>query len=100
MGEIASQVTVQGSRKDPSFPKERERRISYTYTRRTGHCPDPEHKRRSSTTFIGINKNGWVFECRHTDATHLFVNQPPKGKLPAEETKLSAWKESTEGDDT
>ena len=48
-----------------------------TETVRTGFCS--EHplrtKLRSTSHFIGVNENGWIFFCNY--GKHYFVNQAP-----------------------
>lgn len=75
----ATQKKVEGSRKNPYAPDDDKRRIHYSYIRRTGTCPHPKHDGRKSSSFIGVNENGWLFHCSHTeDAGHAFINQPPE----------------------
>lgn len=83
--QMATQRTIEGDRKNPYAPDDAKRRIHYSYTRRTGHCPMEKHKNKASSQFIGINDHGWIFRCVYgadDNITHLFVNKPPRHAVP------------------
>lgn len=89
MTDAAPQAThkvVKGYKKNPYQPDKKEMRIHYSYTRRTGRCPNKKHLTRTgkpmaSSLFIGINEHGWIFRCKFDpEGWHFFMNTPPTGE--------------------
>lgn len=54
----ATQQTIESTKKNPYFPNEPKQRIHYTYTRRTGHCPQsrPQQGRPQEQTLQRVRR--------------------------------------------